>query len=155
LTAIAPQIGQVRLGFNCDPKYDVPIPILNVWATNDTVIPGESIVSALGAYWTPVSHVMHRFGVHNHCNVKGEYVNVSTVSDGLNGWQCIGYDGCDIDGNGNADSTVDVMSCSWDAGHVGPIVNGENIANSVIWNFFRKYSKNPDQISNSNKKTDL
>merc|ERR1711978_247618 len=82
----------------------------------------------------------------------GEYVNVSTVSDGLNGWQCIGYDGCDIDGNGNADSTVDVMSCSCDGGHVYPIVNGENIANSVIWNFFQKYSKNPDQISNSNKK---
>merc|ERR1712113_101257 len=123
------------------------MPILNVWGTNDTIVPGESIVNSMGAFYTPVSHVLHRYGVHNHCNVKGEYVNVSTVSDGIDGWQCIGYDGCDIDGNGTGNSTVDVMSCSWDAGHTAPIANGENFGLNVIWNFFQKYSKNPDQIS--------
>jgi len=147
LAAIAPQIGQAALGFNCDPKYDVSIPILNIWGTNDTITPGETIVSSFGSYRTPVSHVMYRYGEHNQCNVNGGYVNVSTVSDGIDGWQCIGYDGCNFDGNETGNSTVDVVSCAWDAGHAYPIVNGENIANNVIWNFFQKYSKNPDQIS--------
>merc|ERR1712207_52897 len=33
LAAIAPQHGQLALGFNCDPKHDEPMPILNIWGT--------------------------------------------------------------------------------------------------------------------------
>merc|ERR1719461_653585 len=56
LAAIAPQHGQLALGFNCEPKYDDPMPIINVWGTNDEMIPGEAILATTNhLYFTPES----------------------------------------------------------------------------------------------------
>merc|ERR1711902_439593 len=66
LAAIAPQHGQLALGFNCEPKYDDPMPIINIWGTNDTIVPGEEILSSGGFYFTPVSHVQYKYGNHNN-----------------------------------------------------------------------------------------
>merc|ERR1719384_217079 len=135
LAAIAPQHGQLALGFNCEPKYDEPMPIINIWGTNDTIVPGVAILSEYGAYVTPVSHVQYKYGKHNGCNVDEQLPeSIASASDGILEWQCIGYNG--HDGHG-----VHVMSCSWNGTHVYPISNGENFALNVIWDFFQNHSQ--------------
>merc|ERR1712048_935361 len=87
LAAIAPQHGQSRLGYNCEPEYDVPMPIINIWGTNDEIVPGESILSSYGAYHTPVSHVQYKYGKHNECNVDEQLPTpIATASDGILEW---------------------------------------------------------------------
>merc|ERR1712048_646393 len=97
LAAIAPQHGQLALGYNCAPKYDDPMPIINIWGTNDKAVPGEGVMATeTHVYFTPVSHVQYKYGKHNKCNVDEQLpVAITTASDGILEWQCIGYNGCD------------------------------------------------------------
>merc|ERR1719499_1811043 len=119
LAAVAPQHGQSALGFNCEPKYDEPMPIINIWGTNDEIAPGESILSSFGNYFTPVSHVQYKYGKHNKCNVDEQLPQpIATASDGILEWQCVGYNGCD---RGDGEYGVDAMSCSWNGGHDYPV----------------------------------
>jgi len=142
LAAIAPQHGQSFLGYNCEPKYDEPMPIINIWGTNDKTVPGEAILSEnLGAYMTPVSHVQYKYGKHNKCNVDEQLPQpIATASDGILEWQCIGYNECD---RGDGEYGVDVMSCSWNGAHVEPVTDGEPFGLNVIWDFFKKYTQIP------------
>merc|ERR1719412_279928 len=88
IAAIAPIAGQPRLGFNCAPLKGDSLPILNIWATRDTVVPGQDIVSEQGMYLTPIQHVMYVMGEYNGCDVENEaYADVSTSADGIRGWQ--------------------------------------------------------------------
>ena len=52
LAGIAPQHGQLALGYNCEPKYDEPMPIISIWGTNDEIVPGVAILSEYGSYIT-------------------------------------------------------------------------------------------------------
>merc|ERR1712154_515804 len=152
LAAIAPQHGQLALGFNCEPKYDEPMPILNIWGTADDVAPGEGILSPGGSvcpggfYFTPVSHVQYKYGKHNKCNVDEQLpVPIESASDGILEWQCIGYNGCD---GGDGEYGVDAMSCSWNGTHgsidrIGPILDKDPFGLNVIWDFFRNHTKIP------------
>jgi len=146
LAAIAPQHGQLALGFNCEPKHDEPMPIINIWGTNDEIAPGESILSSFGSYFTPVSHVQYKYGKHNKCNVDEQLPEpIASASDGILEWQCIGYNGCD---RGDGEYGVDAMSCSWNGTHgsidrLGPILDEEPFGLNVIWDFFRNHTQIP------------
>merc|ERR1712154_657775 len=145
LAAIAPQHGQLALGYNCEPKHDEPMPIINIWGTNDEIVPGLAILSEYGSYITPISHVMYKYGKHNKCNVDEQLPeSIASASDGILEWQCIGYNG--HDGHG-----VRVMSCSWNGTHVYPVTNGENFALKVIWDFFQNHSKIPPRANRPRK----
>jgi len=143
LAAIAPQHGQLVLGYNCAPKYDDPMPIINIWGTNDKVVPGEAILATegLSLYFTPVSHVQYKYGKHNKCNVDEQLPEpIATASDGILEWQCVGYNECD---RGDGEYGVEVMSCSWNGTHVYPVADGEPFGLNVIWDFFQKYTQIP------------
>jgi len=144
LAAIAPQIGQLALGYNCEPKHDEPMPIINVWGTNDLIVPGEAVSD--GYYYnTPVSHVQYKYGKHNKCNVDEQLPEpIASVSDGILDWQCIGYTGCD---RGDGEYGVDTMSCSWNGTHVYPVADGEPFGLNVIWDFFQNHSKVPPRAN--------
>jgi len=138
LAAIAPISGQPLLGFNCVPLTGDSLPILNIWATRDTVVPGRDNVSEGGSYFTPIHDVMYVMGEYNGCDVEDEaYVDVATSADGIRGWQCVGYDSCDFA----------VMSCSWNGTHYDfPTTYAEDghFGLDVVWDFFQKYSNSDD-----------
>merc|ERR1719461_2560481 len=144
LAAIAPQHGQLTLGFNCEPKHDEPMPIINIWGTNDYNVPGVAVFApASGTYFTPVSHVQYKYGKHNKCNVDKQLPEpIASASDGIFEWQCVGYNACD---RGDGEFGVDAMSCSWNGGLQYPVdfKNGEPFGLNVIWNFFRNHTKIP------------
>merc|ERR1712048_24903 len=153
LAAIAPQHGQLALGFNCEPKYKDPMPIINIWGTADDLVPGEAIMATDNhLYFTPVSHVQYKYGKHNKCNVDEQLPEpIASASDGILEWQCIGYNGCE---RGDGEYGVDAMSCSWNGGHVYPVADGENFALNVIWDFFKNHKQIPPRarIKKSSKK---
>ena len=90
LAAIAPVIGQLPLGHNCEPKYDRKMPIINVWGTADDVQPGDTILNYGGAWTLSVYQVMYKYGLHNRCDVNSKpYVSIPSISDGIQEWECV------------------------------------------------------------------
>jgi len=149
IAAIAPVMGQPLLGFNCAPSKGDSLPILNIWATRDAMVPGLDITSNYGLYITPVHHVMYVMGEYNGCDVEDEaYVDVATSADGIREWQCVGYESCDFA----------VMSCSWNATHYELPTTGTEDGHfglDVVWDFFQKYSKpQPKPHDKDNRKKD-
>merc|ERR1712039_797721 len=125
------------------------MPIINIWGTNDKMIPGEAIMGTegLSLYITPVSHVQYKYGKHNKCNVDEQLtVAIESASDGIFEWQCVGYNECD---RGDGEYGVDVMSCSWNGTHTYPVdlENGRSFALNVVWDFFQKHTKIPPATS--------
>eukprot|EP01084_Bolivina_argentea_P128134 226536_1 len=151
LAAVAPMHGQLGLGFNCEPKYKhFKMPIINVWGTNDDIVQSDTIVNPIsgGYYFTPVYQVMYKYGLHNKCNVNNKlYQPIESISDGILEWKCVGYNECNFNGdnqyNEYSEYTTDVMSCSWNGNHVYPILDNENFALNVVWEFFKTKSKVP------------
>ena len=152
LAAISPMNGQLVMRYNCSPKYTSKMPILKIWGTDDTIQPGDTIIATpveiFGNFRLSVYQVQYKYGQHNKCDVENtKYVSIPTVSDGINEWQCVGYDQCDFDQKG--DKEIDGMSCSWNGGHEYPDNYTETDSEkrdfglNVMWNFFKDKRKIP------------
>ena len=55
-------MSQLQVGHNCEPNYkDRKMPILNVWATEDPIGPGDTILTSNGRYTLSIYQVMYKF----------------------------------------------------------------------------------------------
>ena len=127
--AIAPVHGFLAIGFNCAP--DTTISIMNVWGTNDRIVPADGSLSSDGYWYTPVDDVMDAWGSAQGCDLDD--TSYSTVSDGIRNWTCTQ--------RANCDAGAKVVSCSWRAPHWWPKVPQSDFGNDAIWEFFSKNSK--------------
>eukprot|EP00486_Rosalina_sp_Unknown_P007243 CAMPEP_0201574254 /NCGR_PEP_ID=MMETSP0190_2-20130828/18637_1 /ASSEMBLY_ACC=CAM_ASM_000263 /TAXON_ID=37353 /ORGANISM="Rosalina sp." /LENGTH=286 /DNA_ID=CAMNT_0048002263 /DNA_START=217 /DNA_END=1077 /DNA_ORIENTATION=- len=134
--AAAPFHGARHIGFDCEPKDNITMPLFEVWGTKDQEVPGQTVLSQDGWYYIPVSNVQEKFAVHNGCNLSNGVKHVKTVSDGIESWTCIGWhQGCT-----NNASTV---SCSWAGTHTYPMRGQTNFGLSAAWEFLQNFKRIP------------
>jgi poly(3-hydroxybutyrate) depolymerase len=148
--AIAPFHGQRHRGFSCSPYYEQTMPIMNIYGTRDTELPYNGD-PGWGWYYQPVDEVSRTFGDHNGCDRT--WNTVSTVSDGIQSWECREYSGC-ITGSA-------VRQCSWNGTHnyacpkidnatgdsICPTASDTNFALEAVWQFFNQFTR--EEVSQS------
>jgi len=136
--AAVPMHGQLHIGDYCMPPSDVKkMPIMNIWGTNDQILPGMSVVSRSGWYFLPVMAVQDAFSIHNNCTRINGQEEYPTASDDLlpggRTWNCTGFvEGCE---------DAQVVQCAQTWGHDWPINpnTGENWAIETIWDFLSQF----------------
>ena len=133
---IAPMHGQMHVGFNEIPKYDVPMPIFLIWGRADRTVPGEDMMSSDFWYYLPMSSVLNTFGEFNGCIVNNNPSPVSTISDGIRGFGCTAY----LNGCNNLAYTY---ICEWNGAHVYPNQGQNNFGLRAAWDFLKDYSRIP------------
>ena len=129
LAAIVPVHGTLHIGFDCTP--DAPIATMNVWGSNDNIVPPDGTLSTDGYWYTPVDEVIDAWGASQGCDATD--TAYPTVSDGIRHWTCIQRANC-ADG-------VEVVSCSWRGPHWWPKIPQSDFGNEAIWEFLSKHSK--------------
>eukprot|EP01084_Bolivina_argentea_P073993 134244_1 len=132
--AAAPFHGQQHLGFDCEPSTSVTMPLMNVWGTSDTEVPGQNVLSGDGWYYIPVSNVQEKFAVHNGCNLKGGVQPIKTVSDGIESWKCVTW-------NVSCTDNAYTQSCSWRGTHTYPVQGKTYFGLNVAWNFVKQFTR--------------
>ena len=107
---------------------------MNVWGTNDRIIPADGSLSSDGYWYTPVDDVMDAWGSSQGCDaIATPYM---TVSDGIRGWACTQRADCA--------TGAEVVSCSWLSHHWWPKMEKlewKAFGNDAIWQFLSKNSK--------------
>ena len=113
------------------------MPIMNIWGTNDQLLPGMSVVSRSGWYFLPVMAVQHEFANANGCDKSEGQQKYITASDDLlpgnRTWSCTGFvTGCE---------NAPVVQCAQTWGHDYPVNpnTGENWAIPAIWEFLSQF----------------
>mmetsp|Transcript_57700 Transcript_57700/g.52002 ORF Transcript_57700/g.52002 Transcript_57700/m.52002 type:complete len:120 (-) Transcript_57700:75-434(-) len=113
------------------------MPIMNIWGTNDQLLPGMSVVSRSGWYFLPVMNVQHIFSDHNGCDKSGGQQIYPTTSDNLlpgnRQWECTGFV------NGCVDAPVIQCEHTWGHDYAINPNTGDNWAIHAIWEFLSQF----------------
>jgi polyhydroxybutyrate depolymerase len=129
LAAIAPVHGTLHIGFACIPG--APIATMNVWGSNDNLVPPDGTLSTDGYWYTPVDQVIDAWGTAQGCDETD--TPYPTVSDGTRNWTCMQ--------RANCATGAEVVSCSWRGPHWWPKIPQSDFGNEAIWEFLSKQSK--------------
>jgi len=129
LAAIAPVHGALHTGYNCAPS--TTLPIMEVWGSNDRIVPADGALSTDGYWYTLVDDVVDLWGASQGCDASA--TPYTTVSDGTRNWTCIQ--------RANCAAGAEVVSCSWRGPHWWPKNKQGNFGAEAIWEFFSKHSK--------------
>jgi polyhydroxybutyrate depolymerase len=129
LAAIVPVHGTLHIGFDCAP--DAAIATMNVWGSNDNLVPPDGTLSTDGYWYTPVDQVIAAWSAAQGCDETD--TPYPTVSDGTRNWTCTQ--------RANCAKGVEVVSCSWRGPHWWPKIPQSDFGNEAIWEFLSKHRK--------------
>jgi polyhydroxybutyrate depolymerase len=131
--AIAPVAGTLAKGFNCAPGASASTSIMQLYADHDGLVPTDGSEGADGHYLVPVDDVMDAWAgaASQGCDdIKTPY---PTSMDGTHELACAQ--------RANCATGAEVVSCSWAGDHSSSSGIHVPFGNDVIWEFFRKNSK--------------
>jgi len=128
--AIAPVAGTIAKGFNCAPGSSPKISMINIYATNDRVVPFDGTPANDGFMYTPTWKVMDAWAAADSQGCSAEDSSYPTSRDGVKDLVCVQRAGCA--------TGAEVVDCSWDGGHDWPRDGEDHFGADVIWEFFKK-----------------
>ena len=124
--AVAPTHGFLAKGFNCRPSE--PISLLQIYGNFDQVVPGDGSAASDGYQYVRASAVMRKWAKKKSQGCNRKVVAYPTEHDGFRGLSC--------NQKPNCSAGTEVVTCSWNAGHVWPAAGGRRFGNELIWTFF-------------------
>jgi len=133
LAAVAPVAGTLAKGFNCAPGSEHPVSMMNIYATNDRVVPFDGTPAEDGFFYTPTIEVMDLWASEASQNCSDDSTTYATSTDGVMGYRCVERADCA--------TGTELVDCAWDGGHDWPRKGETEFSSTVIWEFFEKNPK--------------
>ena len=143
LASVAPVAGSPFRGFN--PRPDSPVNIIDFHGYLDETVPYSveapgnlgkgpdgTVISAAPAGFYIVEKLAHMKDLVSSMNCDPESSDYKTEMDGVEGWGCVIWGGCD--------GGKEVVHCSGDYGHFYPWWGAEQGFN-IIWQFMKNHPR--------------